>query len=113
GLFLNPELSTAHNNKDEESLPNTIKEETRSPSPQPQRHRKSVDNTNFELALSHLCEVLDYEEPMVLAKYLKAANGSVENVKDAPPNINEMKNIEGNTKRQAPVIIDRKGRRAK
>lgn len=75
---------------------------------------------------------MDYEEPMVLAKYLKEAKGdenlalknylkdsnkktvkgSKENMKDAPPEMNEMKNVEGNTKKQAPVIMG-KGRRVK
>ncbi|ORX47258.1 hypothetical protein BCR36DRAFT_413611 [Piromyces finnis] len=129
GLFLNPEFSSPH----ESSLPSTINEE---PSPLLQPRKKSIENSNYELALSHLCEVFDYEEPMVLAKYLKAAKGdenlalknylkdsnnnknsktnkSNEDMKDISLQINEMKNIEGNTRKQAPVIIERKGRRVK
>jgi len=124
GLFLSQEPSSINNsNTTNESIP-------------PQPRKKSIENTNYETALRHLCEVLDYEEPMVLAQYLKAANGD-ENLalknylrdsntnstvkehhknnegKDAPLEMNEMKNIEKNSKKQAPVIIDRKKKRSK
>lgn len=133
GLFLTQEPSTH-----EPLSPNTPKSTVSEPLPhrQSQARKKSIENANYEAALRRLCEVLDYEEPMVLAKYLKKANGdenlalknylkdsevssgtvkehhkTEETNKDAPLEMNEMNNIEKNSKKQAPIVM--KGRKSK
>jgi len=72
GLFLTQEPST----HPDSLSPNTPKSTVSEPLPRTaQARKKSIENANYEAALRRLCEALEYEEPMVLAKYLKKANG--------------------------------------
>jgi len=129
GLFIDPSQNP---NSDKNSIKSPDVDQLTTPTPT-SCHKKNNNENHFQVALGHLCELIDYEDPSVLEKYLKEAYGDEnealknylrdakasrkmknrsEDSKEVPYDINEMKNIEGNS-RKPPVIMDRKSRRIK